>query len=362
MANEAGLDAREAVSEEGRGRSRKADRGADGGRRIKLFHLLTLAVGAPLLGLLVYHVGPLTLWRQFTGLGWALVPLVLLEGASTLFHTQGWRHCVSGPLRSLPFSRVFCVLMAGGSINYLTPTAGLGGEVTKGTLLAMEGTGPQAASAVLLDKLFCALAQLIFIVSGCCALLSSVTMGPALWSVLVAVTVVLACGIVGFLLVQRYGKLGAIVRWCARHRLRGPAFMKTAGFMNEVDEELRRFHTTRPMDLILSVSWHFAGLLWGVVPVFYFLALTAPSPSLSKAASIVVLGVWFDLVSFAIPIDIGVQEGTRLLTFRILGFTSALGLAYGVTRRLQQLVWAGIGLLLYGVLVSARPVPRRPLA
>lgn len=340
----------------------KGDRGTDGARRMKLFHLLTLAIGAPLLGLLVYHVGPLTLWHEFKVLGWALVPLVLLEGASNLFHTQGWRHCVSGPLRSLPFRRLFCVLMAGRSINYLTPTAGLGGEVTKGTLLASDRTGPQAASAVLLDKLFWALAQLIFVTLGCCVLLSKVSMDHALRLLLVSGTAVLGCGIVGFLVVQRYGKLGAIVRWCAHHHLGGQALRKTAGSMSEVDAELRRFYTTRPVDLVLSVWWHFAGFLWGVVPVFYFLALTTGSPSLSMAGSIVVLGVWFDLVSFAVPTDIGVQEGTRILVFRILGLTSALGLAYGVTRRLQQLVWAGIGLLLYGALVSTRPAPRKPLA
>ncbi len=69
------------------------------------------------------------------------------------------------------------------------------------------------------------------------------------------------------------------------------------------------------------------------------------------AAAIVCLGTWFNLVTFALPVDIGVQETARVIIFSVLGFHSALGLTYGVTLRFQQLFWAGVGLAVYGVLV-----------
>lgn len=330
---------------------------------MKAFHLLMLAAGVPLLGLLIYNVGVAALWREFTRIGWGLAPLILLEGAGNLFHTQGWRHCLSGFHRSLPFGHVFCVHMAGVSMNYLTPTAGLGGEVTKGLLLASDRTGSQAASAVLLDKLSIAFAQLIFVTYGSFVFLANIAMPRTLWFALTSVTALLGCGIIGFMVVQRGGKLGGIVRWAVRHRLGGASLRKAADSMTEVDAGLQHFFRTRLQDLLLSMTWHFAGFLWGVVPTYYFLILTRGDTSLSMAWALVVLGSWFDLIAFAIPIDIGVKETTRVLAFRIVGFPSALGLTYGITRRLQQLFWAGIGLLLYGLLVSTRiysfPRPHR---
>lgn len=327
---------------------------------MKKFHLLIIVSGVLLLGLLIYNIGPSALWHELRLLGRGLAPLILLEGVSSLFHTQGWRHCLAGSHRSLPFGRVFCLLMAGGSINYLTPTAGLGGEVAKGVLLASDRTGAQAASSVLLDKLSWALAQLIFVTGGCCLLLSKVAMPRAMWFALLSATALLGCGMTAFLVVQLYGKLGALMRWAVSHRLGGAALKKTAQSMTEVDEELCRFYHTRPLDLLWSISWHLAGFVWGIIPAFYFLILTTGTTSLGMAGSVVVLGAWFDLVAFAIPVDIGVQETTRILAFRIVGFPSALGLTYGVVRRLQQLFWAGIGLFLYGLLVSGRHSSSHP--
>jgi len=127
--------------------------------------------------------------------------------------------------------------------------------------------------------------------------------------------------------------------------------------MTEVGRALQRFFRTSPWDALQSVSWHFVRTIWGAIPTLCFLALTV-GPSLPTAGSIVVLGTWFDLVAFALPVDIGVQETTRVLAFRIVGFSSGLGLAYGAARRLQQLFWAGIGLALYGLVGSLRrPTP-----
>ena len=68
------------------------------------------------------------------------------------------------------------------------------------------------------------------------------------------------------------------------------------------------------------------------------------------AAGIWFLGSWFDLLSFALP-NIGFLEATRVVAFRALGFQSALGLAYGIALRLEQIFWAGVGLLIYTTLL-----------
>jgi len=326
---------------------------------VKFIRLLILAAGIPLLGLLIYNIGLRTLWHQFAVLGWAFGLLILVEGTGNLFHAAGFRHCLSSSDGAPPFGRVLSVYMAGSSINHLTPTAGLGGEVAKGLLLTSDRTGAQAASAVLLDKLSCALSQLLLIILGLPLLLSGPPMPRAFLSALVLVTVILGTGIIGFLLVQRRGKLGGIVRWAVRHRLGGAGLQKTAGSLSDLDRELRRFHHERPLHFLLSIIWHFAGYLWGAVPMYYFLAMTGNPASLATAAVLIILGIWFDMAIFAIPVDVGILEATRVLAFRVVGYPSALGLTYGITRRIQKTFWAGIGLVLYGLLVYGPEYPLR---
>ncbi len=327
---------------------------------MKKFHTYSLALGILLLALLIWKIGFGFLWRELVLLGWGLIPLILIEGVADLFRTQGWRHCLSGPHRSLPFFQIFRIRMAGISINYLTPTAGLGGEVTKGALLSLNHHGAEAATGVMIGKLAEALAQLLFVVLGSVTILWGIHLPPVAWVALLSGTVLLAGGMFAFLGLQKYGKLGAFLRWLVVHRMGGQALEKAASQMTKVDHELKSFYQERPADLPLAMFWHIAGMACGIVQSWYFLFLLTDHPSLPMAAGIWFLGSWLDLLSFPLPYNIGVLEATRVIAFRALGFHSALGLTYGITLRLEQVFWAGIGLLLYATLLAEKGDGRLP--
>ena len=124
-----------------------------------------------------------------------------------------------------------------------------------------------------------------------------------------------------------------------------------------MDLSLKQFYEDHPKALPQSMLWHMAGLACGVLQSWYFLYLLTDKPSFITAAGIWFLGSWMDLLGFAIPINIGVQEAKRVIAFKLVGLQAALGLTYGVALRLEQLFWAGAGLLFYASLVSGK---RRP--
>ena len=318
------------------------------------FHRYSILLGILLLFLLIWKIGPDELWRELTLLGWGLIPIVLIEGVADCFRTLGWRHCLSGSHRFLPFFRIYAIRLAGASINYLTPTAGLGGEVTKGTLLSMNHQGPEAATGVIIGKLADALAQTLFVVFGSIVTLWSIHLSVGIWIGMLAGTVLLAGGIAGFLAVQKYGKLGIVVRWLVAHRVGGKVLQKAAHHISEVDDELRLFYRERPIDLVLAIFWHIVGMSFGIVQGWYFLYLLTDHPSLLMAGAIWFLGSWMDLLTFAIPFNLGVLEATRVIALAVVGFHSALGLTYGVALRLEQIFWAGVGLLIYAGLLMTK--------
>jgi uncharacterized protein (TIRG00374 family) len=321
---------------------------------MKKFHTFSIALGMALLLFLIWQIGLDQLWHQLSLLGWGLVLIILIEGVADIFHAIAWRFCLSGPHRLLSFWSIFRIRMAGFAINYLTPTAALGGEVTKGALLAQNGNGAgaEAISGVIVGKLAFAISQLLFVAVGSLFILSRIQLPAAVWVGMLISSALLAAGIIGFLLVQKYGKLGALVRWLVVHNIGGKYVGKLSHGVTEVDTALKYFYQNYPMDLFAAVFWHTVGFAISIAKTWYFLYLLTDNAAMPVAAGIWFLGTWFDLLFFAVPLDIGVQEGTRLLVFKALGFDLVMGMTYGVTLRLEQIFWAGFGLLNYGLLLS----------
>ncbi len=319
---------------------------------MRLVNIILLVLGTALLAGLVWTIGARELWRELNSLGWGLIPFVLGEGVAEMIHTVGWRHCLTGAARSLPWHLLFRIRMAGYAVNYLTPTASLGGEVTKATLLASKCRGRQAVSGVLVGKACFGFAHLLFVALGTIFIVRSVRLAPWLWTSLLFSGMLVAGGMFTFLLLQKHGKLGAATRWLAARGIGGRALERVALNLTAVDEELLTFHRDHPADMCLAVCWHLLGYSVGIVQTWFFLHLLHPPASLSVAAAIWFLGMWFDLLTFAIPLNAGSLEGSRILSLKLFGFGPLLGMTYGVVLRLAQIFWAAAGLAFYGELTA----------
>jgi uncharacterized protein (TIRG00374 family) len=325
---------------------------------MKKLQLTLLGLGIVFLAVLVAHVGLHKLWDQLAMLGWGLIPLMLGEGVAEMIHTLGWRHCLSGPLRSLSWWTLFRIRMAGYAINYLTPTAALGGEVTKGTLLAARHRGPEAASGVLIGKLCFALAHLLFVVLGGGLVLWRVKIPAAWWSAMLASGAVMAGGMIAFLLLQKYGRLGGLVRWLAAREVGGRMLHRAADGLTAVDETMKQFYRERPFGLPLAIGWHLVGYSVGIAQTWLFFHLLHQDANWTVAAGIWFLGMWFDLLTFAVPQNIGTLEGTRAVILVIFGYTPVMGVAYGVALRLAQLIWSCFGLVVYIPEIASLKAPQ----
>lgn len=327
---------------------------------MKLFNIILLVLGCALLGALIWTVGPGELWSELSSLGWGLIPFIACEGIAEMVHTLGWRHCLSGNLRSISWFRLFRIRMAGYAINYLTPTASLGGEVTKTTLLASQSEVPQAASGVLIGKVCFGFAHLLFVTLGIPVIMHSIPLPRSIWIPLLLSAGLVACGIFTFILLQKHGKLGAPTRWLVAKGIGGRSLEKLASNFTAVDEELRAFYRDRPWDLLAAICWYLIGYSIGIAQTWFFLHLLHPPASLAVAAAIWFSGMWFDLLCFAIPLNAGSLEGSRILVLKRLGYAAPLGLAYGVALRLAQMCWAAIGLALYGELTTRKTASSNP--
>jgi glycosyltransferase 2 family protein len=328
---------------------------------MKKLHTLLLALGLIFLGCLIWKIGAARLWNELVSLGWGLLVFIGFEFLAEGLHTKGWSYCLSRPYRRMSWFQLFRIRMAGNAINYLTPTAALGGEITKAALLSSKYKGPEAISGVLVGRLSAGLSHATFVACGSLVVMWGANLPRPVWVAMFASGGFVIGGIIVFLLLQKYGKLGAFVRWLAARRFSGPLLQKFAREITNVDEALKAFYRERPGDLAPSVAWQLLGHSTGLLQTWWFLWLLHLPFSAETVATVWVLGMWFDLLTFAVPLNMGTLEGSRVVAFKAAGMGALTGMTYGLALRLAQLSVACFGIVSYALFVktarSKRPNP-----
>src|ERR1700704_6151166 len=101
----------------------------------QLMAVVTCLGGLAILCSLMWQVGLVELRISVQALGFWLVPFLLLDSVSLWLHTVGWRACFRPGQHSLQLWQLGVLRLAGSAVNWVTPFAGIGGEVVKVLLL-----------------------------------------------------------------------------------------------------------------------------------------------------------------------------------------------------------------------------------
>jgi hypothetical protein len=320
---------------------------------MKWLHTTLLVLGAALFVLLVAKIGPEKLWSDARSLGWALVPIVALSGVEHFLHMLAWRRCFHREPRP-EMGRLYAAHLASNAISFVTPTATVGGEVARATLMPAEMPRSVAVAALTVDRLTWSLADAILAVIGVAVILARTTMAPAAKIALVGAVSALVIGILGFLWMQRGGKL---VSFFTENRivkkLGGPRLAeKLARGGGAVDREIELYHRERTSDLWVSVALHVAAISIACVQLAIFLAATGRPVVWSDVVAVFAAAVAMDIASFFVPARLGAQEAARTFATSMVGWGAEIGLAFALVVRLEQMVWVAIGLLAYGGLAQ----------
>ncbi|MGE5148040.1 MAG: lysylphosphatidylglycerol synthase transmembrane domain-containing protein [Candidatus Eiseniibacteriota bacterium] len=312
-----------------------------------LVERLFLAAGAVLFAALVIHIGPATLLADLALVGAGFSLIFGQELFAILFNTLGWRYAIRPDSRQVAFVDLLAMRRAGDAVNYVTPSAAIGGEVVKARLLLRRIATTDAMGSVSLAAITQFLSQIVFIVAAApfvAARASSPIVGDLALGV--GAAVVLICAVLVYL-----GR-----RQDAFRRIR--AFLVRRGWFERwtrresdwraLDAAIFGAFRDRPVDTVLSVLWFTLGWAMGAVEIYlilYFLGLPA---GWSDAIAIEGLSMLVDLAFFYVPAKIGTQESGKYAIFLLLGLNPAGGLTLGVVRRLREMGWALLGLLALG--------------
>src|SRR5262245_41481463 len=143
--------------------------------RQRWFEALSLVAGLLILATTLWLIGIDGLARDLSTIGWGLAVVVLIEGLSVLFNTTGWALAFPPGERTAGGGRLLGLRLAGDGVNYLTPSASVGGELLRIRLLAGQGPSSVTWASVWVAKLGQTAAQLSFVCLGLAVVLPRFT-------------------------------------------------------------------------------------------------------------------------------------------------------------------------------------------
>ena len=293
-------------------------------------HKILLALGTLGLGFLAWRFDTNVVRVGLAQVGWGLALVIGQEIVAHLLNALGWRFAFArADAGAFSLGELVRLRVVGDAINYLTPTATLGGEVARATMLDDRRGADVRTVSVIVAKSTQTLAQALFITAG-------LALVAGQWIVLpVAPGLPWVAG-VGAACIVFMGLLGRS-RWAA---------LASAAWRRAFGAQVLGFVRGHKGRVALSTLMFALGYAWGAFEAYWicrFLLIPVP---VATALAIEVLSITVDGFLFMVPAKIGTQEGGKVVIFAALGLPASLGFAFGVIRHIRELAWAGLGLLL----------------
>ncbi len=311
-----------------------------------------LLVGLGVVTRIVIGIGEGPIDRIYQLAGPALVVVAAPHVLAVLAITFSWWWVIPRGRRGrVRFSRLVGAWLAGDALNYLLPTAAVGGELTKVRLMRGQLHTSDGVASVTIARVTDLFGLVAFGAIGtCCAAAVGSGMSDAvLWGGLAGVTALtVAIAVLAWRGV--FGGAVGVLRRCGLRRTSA----RLAAAAERVDADVRVFLRGDPRGLAWSTAWRTVGWLVNVLELWVVLQLLGLHASLAELVAMEGLVALWNGALFFVPARAGTTEGGWLLVAGLFGFASVDALTIGLLRRFRDTVWALVGLVMLAVLTARK--------
>ena len=169
--------------------------------------------------------------------GWALLLVPVAWFPTVLMNARCWQLLFLPP-HGPNFGQAFYAQWMGRAVNTLLPVASIGGEVVKARVLVLWGIdGKHSSASAVVDKTVQALTTIVWGIIGI-SLLAAMSLDDELALYSALGLAILAAGIAGFLVVQKAGVFGLLVK-SAKLVTSSERIESLVGTADEVDGAVR---------------------------------------------------------------------------------------------------------------------------
>ncbi len=272
--------------------------------------------------------------------------LLLLRAVFWNIRTLNWQIIMRQCSIKLSFWEAFRARIAGFSINYLTPSANIGGEAAR-VMLVNNKSKNNALPSVILDKTIELIATIFIVIIAVILAIYKIPMPMVQKYIYVGFVTFSVIAILFVVRKQNQGLLKWIISILEKMKISFKFIRNNMDKIHEIDDNISGFYKNNKKSfLIVLVLYIFQMLVWTTEIYFTINFLGLEQVTFLNSFLIISLGS----IAFVMPVlpgGIGVYELTYLAIFQLLGLNTAVCMVLVITRRLIALIWAALGLIFF---------------
>lgn len=312
-----------------------------------LVPLLAAAGGGVLFFYAVRSVGVDAVTGAIGRVGWGLLPILGLAGLRFMLRAQCWRLCMPAAAR-IPFGQALMSFLAGDAAGSITPLGLAASEPTKVLLTRHHLATREAVASLAVDNLIYFGSVITTVAIGAVLMLITV---PSLAAWRGVATLAIAAAVAGALAVPW------LLRglWSAEDGTR-PAWRQRLAALRET---VRLFSIAHPAQLVTVYAIHLGFHALAMVEIYltlYWLLGDLP-PTAVQAVVFEALNRVLTVVFKFVPFRVGVDEAASVELGLLIGIPPAVAVAGAIVRKVRNLCWTGVGLLIIAAHRHRSPVP-----
>ncbi len=314
-------------------------------RGLRIFFFL---LGLGIFGWFIHRTGWDNIWPTVSGLGW-MAPLCVLPFAVVFaFDCSAWRisfgkHGVPG----VGWWTMYKIRWSGEAVNYVLPTAYVGGEAVKVYLLHKRGINPKvSAAASVISKSAQTLAMVVFIAIGAVLSLKHLPPDSPARQGMLTVTVLAFVAVGALFWLQSHGLFTSLLRILRFLRIRVAKFEEQEEHLRHMDELTLRFYAEERAAFVKTTLVFLLGWFADVVEVWLVCSLFGLDLAFTQAFALESFISVAKAVGMFSPGSIGVQESGIVFLFKLFVLPAHVGVAYALIRRVRELFFGIVGWLL----------------
>lgn len=312
-------------------------------RRLRLGLLL---LGVAVVSLMIWKVGPATLWAGLSGSLWVALALVPLWATIYLLNAIAWRQLTSAGGKPIPLLQAFRMTIIAFGVNYSTPFMSFGGEPLK-VLAATPALGRRRAVGSIVS--FRLMHSLVHVVWFLVALIPAAILLPD--SPLKYLGLILVGGAMVFLTLFLLSRHREGLALQLLHLLRRIPLLKRlaarlepqAEAFHEIDQHVTETFHRAPSRFYVAFAVESVGRLLSLGEFWLILYGLGLGVDPMRAFLVASFSSLFVNALIFVPFELGTREAGPYLMFQWLGIDPALGLAAALLTRIRELTWIAVG-------------------
>ncbi|NLD23239.1 MAG: flippase-like domain-containing protein [Bacteroidales bacterium] len=326
-------------------------------KKAKLAKNIFFILGALALGIMVYSIGLNNIWRDMKQTGWWYIPIIGMWIFVYIINTLSLYIILrdgSEETKKIGFFRLFKITISGFAINYITPFGLMGGEPYKIIELQPDLGIQKSTSSVLLGTMMRIVAHFIFWMVSIPLLIFLV---PVL-SDSVEVGIMITTGTTFLLLLWAYriytrGGVDRALIISSRLPFIGKKIKayrtNNQEKISQMDELISDLYKNRKRDFFLSLSFEFIARILVCVEVILMMQAIKQPITFGESVLIESLQSLISNLFFFMPMQMGAREGGFVIVYGMLSIPLAYGVFVSICKRIRELFWTLIGVVLIKV-------------